>query len=72
MADYYPGPYNVTFPPGEINALLNITIFDDVEPECNETFVLHINRSSPLPFCLDIVKEDILVTIVDNECKQLT
>ena len=72
MADYEPGPYNVTFPPEEINALLNITIFDDDEPESNETFGLLFNKTSGSPSCLHTDEKPILITIVDNDCKQLT
>ena len=41
--DYNRGPYNVTFPAGEIRMFFDVTINDDNIMEENENFLLYIS-----------------------------
>ena len=67
--DYASGPYTVTFPAGERNISLNISINDDNIFEHNEKFTLTINVSS-LPSDVYIGnRNETIVTIVDNDGK---
>ena len=68
--DYHSGPYNVTFPVGQIYFLLNVTIFNDSILETDETFMLTINSSS-LPINVrpgDFVRAKVIIQDDDGKC----
>ena len=68
-ADYYPGPYNITFKAGETTVSFNVLIFDNDIVGVNKAFQLSIdsntlpsggNRYSPY---------SVTVTIQNDDCK---
>ena len=67
--DYNSGPYTVTFPAGERNVSLNISVNDDNIFENNERFALTINASL-LPSDVYIGNLNrAIVIIMDNDGK---
>ena len=69
--DYAAGPYFATFSRGSHRVPIVVNIVNDRRSELDETFSLTINTTS-LPF--GVIRDDpysVIVTIVDDECKQL-
>ena len=64
--DYYPGPYNVTFPVGVTIVLFNISIYNDNVSETGEEFQLIIDSYS-LPSAVTVgIPNTTIVTIKGN------
>ena len=69
--DYLAGPYNVTIPTGQTGVSFDISITDDNILEINESFNLVITPES-LPFLVSRgIPGMVLVTIMNNDGKQL-
>ena len=69
VVDYGSGPYNVTFPAGQVYAVFYIIINDDNIVENSEMFNLTISSFS-LPSEVNVSKPDqVTVTIEDNDGK---
>ena len=67
--DYTAGPYNVTFPAGQITVSAEITINDDNILEGNETFTIEIDLSS-LPTSVTVGGTSQTTVVIDNDdCK---
>jgi len=67
--DYTAGPYNVTFPAGQINVSLDITINNDNILEGNETFTIEIDSPS-LPTGVTVGGTSQATVVIDNDdCK---
>jgi len=67
--DYNSGPYTVTFPAGQTNAIFNVIITDDSILERNEIFNLTIDSDTlPNRVTVDSLYEA-TVTIRDNDGK---
>ena len=68
-SDYYPGPYNVTFPAGVTRVILNISITDDDAVEGNENFTLSVDTNALPSGVISISPYKVTAIIMDDDCK---
>ena len=67
--DYASGPYPVSFPAGQITAMLSIPIINDSKLEGNEDFVVSINTFSLPNRVFTTTPDESTVIIVDDDGK---
>ena len=65
--DFAPGPYNVSFSPGQRSATLTVFIVDDIATELSEVFMVVISSIDP-PSVAEIGSPNMtFITIEDND-----
>ena len=65
-SDYTPGPYNVTFTAGQMNATLMVSTMDDGTTELAEYFSVAITSTDP-PSVVEIGAPNRTVTTIQDD-----
>ena len=68
-SDYYPGPYNVTFPAGETTMSFNVSVIDDNIVERNEIFTLSIDNNALPRGVVRLTPHSVSVIIENDDSK---